>query len=454
MTQSSPETSESKTSTPPALAVFTGHLEPLPASVTAAFFSFVGDSPSPITDIFSRSFIGTYLKTSIPVRAVITTIGHICLEFQRYPDLESKKSAAAAVMAQDRSRLEQFLEQLLAPNSHDQHIILLYGILKIYAELMSSETWAYSRATFLKLEAKIRKQLEQRQRRPLLYFDKGLLMNFRLLGAIYSLVSFGDALLANLELYNPSPFENIDSLTGHIRINSAIFHHYTIFLTHFARLHYRAFTWVQEARGALDNKHLTGTASEGELRERLVASGLMQKGMEIVKSSAAAIDAMENLRGGEYHDDNDDDEGEGKSTDFCVLRGAYYHFSLMALTRTFWDPVWKLLDKDLPHFGNMPDLEAYGEFVRERIAQRISVVGMEAWNFLFILVSVGIESSTPENRGRINELLYSIMGKGFATTEAFLADVRLLWRGNGQLHTEDQRAWSCIVRENGRCEDI
>ncbi|KAK2055712.1 hypothetical protein LY76DRAFT_519868, partial [Colletotrichum caudatum] len=427
-TQSSTEKSMPKTTASSTSSGSPGDLKPLKESVTAAFFAFVGDSPSPITDIFTRSFMQTYLKTSIPVRAVVTTIGKICLEFQSRPDLERKKSAAAAVMENDRDKLDQFLEHLIAPDSHNQHIILLYGILKIYAELMSSETWVGSKATFMKLAAKVRKQLEQRRRKPLLYFEKGLFMHFYLLGATYSLVSFSDSILVNLELYDPSPFENVDSLTGHIRINSAIFHHYTKFLTHFSRLHHRTFKWVQEARGVLNDKHLTGGASEAESREILIAAGLMKKGTRIVKSSATAVYAMENLRG--RGNDDSDDDGEGKSTDFYTLREAYYRFSLMALTRAFWDPLWKLVAKDFPHFGDMHDLEVHGELARERIAQRMSVVGMEAWSYLSILIGVGIESSTPGNREMVNELLYGVMGKGFASVEAALADIKLVWRND------------------------
>ncbi|KAK1596564.1 uncharacterized protein LY79DRAFT_647573 [Colletotrichum navitas] len=421
MTRSSPGTSESKTSPRSAPSGSPGDLDPLQASVTAAFFAFVGNSPSPITDIFSRSFMQTYLKTSIPVRAVVTTIGNICLEVQRHPDLRSRMSAAAAVMEKDRNMLNRFLEHLVAPDSHDQHIMLLYGILKIYAELMSSETWVCSRATFVRLAAKVRKQLEQRRRRPLLYFDKGLLMHFSLLGAIYSLLSFGDSFLVNFEFYDPSPFENVKSLTGHIRINSAIFHHFTQFLTHFARLHHRAFNWVHEARSALNDKHLTGEVSEAESREILIAAGLMQKGTEIISSSASAMNSVERLRGVGYNDN--DDDGESKSTDFCTLREAYYHYALMALTRAFCDPVWNLVAEDLPRFICMPELEAYGELVRERIAQRMSGVGMEAWSYLFILIGVGMASRTPRNRRVLRELFYS----GFASVEAFLADLRLIW---------------------------
>ncbi|KAK2026285.1 hypothetical protein LX32DRAFT_684683 [Colletotrichum zoysiae] len=427
-TQSSTEKSESKPTTPSASSSSPDDLEPLQESVTAAFFAFVGDSPSPITDIFTRSFMQTYLKTSIPVRAVVTTIGNICLEFQSRPDLERRKTAAAAVMQKDRDKLDQFLEHLIAPDSHDQHVMLLYGILKIYAELMSSETWLGSNTTFVKLAAKVKKQVEQGQQKPLLYSDKGLLMHFYLLGAACSLLSFTDNIIANMELYDPSPYENVDSLTGHIRINSAIFHHYTKFLTHFSHLHYRerAFKWVQEARGVLNDKHLTGAASEAESREILIAAGLMQKGTRIVKSAAPAINAMVNLRGGENEDS--DDDGEGKSVGFYTLREAYYHFSLMALTRLFWDPVWKLVAKDLPRFGDIHDLEVHGELVRERIAQRMSVVGMEAWSYLNILFGVGIESITPGNKEIVNELLYGIMGKGFASVESFLAGLKLMWR--------------------------
>ncbi|KAK2043344.1 hypothetical protein LZ31DRAFT_576493 [Colletotrichum somersetense] len=333
-------------------------------------------------------------------------IENIYLEFQSCPELERRKSAAAAVLEKDRDKLDQFLEHLIAPDSHDQHVMLLYGIFKNISRaapanfhltwLMSSETWVGSETTFVKLAAKVKKQLEQGQQKPLLYSDKGLLMQFYLLGAVCSLVSFADNILANLELYDPSPFENVDSLTGHIRINSAIFHHYTKFLTHFSLLHHRASKWVQEARGVLNDKHLTGTASEAESREILIAAGLMQKGTRIVKISTPAINAMKNLRGGENDDSGDD--GEGKSTNFYTLRESYYHFSLMALTRAFWDPVWKLIAKDLPHFGDRHDLEVHGELVRERIAQRMSVAGMEAWSYLIILFGVGIESSTPGNR--------------------------------------------------------
>ncbi|GKT97456.1 fungal specific transcription factor domain-containing protein [Colletotrichum tofieldiae] len=415
MTQSSTETPVSKTTTPSDISPTLGALEPLHAAITSAFFAFVGDSPSPITDIFSRSFMRPYLRTSIPVRAVVTTIGSICLEFQKRKTLARKKAAAAAIMKKDRDQLNEFLERLTAPDSHDQHIILLYGILMMYAEFMTSEAWVYFQATFRKLSAKIQEQFKEIQRRPLLYFDRGLLMNFSMMGTFYSLVCFGDTFLVDLELYDSSPFEDVDSLNGQIRINSAILHHYTKFMEQFARLHH----------STVNDRHLTGEVPEEELKEALSRADLMQKGRDIVESSGAAIDVMENLRGGAY-----DDDGDGDETDFCILREAYYHYSLMGLTRTFWDPIWKLVDEDLPHVGDMPDLEAHGEFVRERIAQRMPVVGMEAWSYLIILIGVGMESSTWENRKRLTELFNDIMGKGFASAGAFLADAKLAWGMN------------------------
>ncbi|KAK1968602.1 hypothetical protein LY78DRAFT_691164 [Colletotrichum sublineola] len=368
----------------------------------------------------------------MPIRAVVTTIGKICLEFQGRSDWESRKFGATALMAEDRNKLDQFLEHLTAPDSHDQHIMLLYGILKIYAELMTSETWACSQSTLVKLVAKVRKQLEQKERRPLLYFDKGLLMHLCLVDTFYPLVSFEDSFLGDLELYDPSWFENVDSLTGEVRINSAILHHYTKFMAHFVRLRRRAFIWVREARGVLNDKHLTGEASEGESKEIIIAAGLMQKGKEVVTSSAAAIEAMENLRDGRYNNGEDNDS-EGKRTDFYTLRGAYYTYALMALTRTFSDPVWKFVDKDLPRFINLSDFEARGEVLCERIARRMSVVGMEAWSYLPLIGAAGFESRTPKNRERVKELVNDIIGKGFTTAELCLADVKMLWRHDCRL---------------------
>ncbi|KAK2016363.1 hypothetical protein LZ32DRAFT_689061 [Colletotrichum eremochloae] len=340
----------------------------------------------------------------MPIRAVVTTIGKICLEFQGRSDWESRKSGATALMAEDRNKLDQFLEHLTAPDSHDQHIMLLYGILKIYAELMTSETWACSQSTLVKLVAKVRKQLEQKERRPLLYFDKGLLMHLCLIDTFYPLVSFEDSFLGDLELYDPSWFENVDSLTGEVRINSAILHHYTKFMAHFVRLRRRAFIWVREARGVLNDKHLTGEASEGESKEIIIAAGLMQKGKEVVTSSAAAIEAMENLRDGRYNNGEDNDS-----------------------------EVWKFVDKDLPRFINLSDFEARGEVLCERIARRMSVVGMEAWSYLPLIGAAGFESRTPKNRERVKELINDIIGKGFTTAELCLADVKMLWRDDCRL---------------------
>ncbi|GKT52266.1 uncharacterized protein ColSpa_12447 [Colletotrichum spaethianum] len=268
------------------------------------------------------------------------------------------------------------------------------------------------------------------------------------MATFYAQVSFGNTFLVDLELYDSEPFENVDSLGSQIRINSAIFHHYTKFMEQFARLHHsleRAFKWVQQARTAIKDRHLTGEAPEEELKETLTSTGLMQKGKDIIESSAAAIDVMENLRGGAYNDE-DDDRG---TTDFCILREAYYHYSLMGLTRTFWDPVWKLVDEDLPHVGDMPDLEAHGEFVRERIAQRMPVVGMEAWSYLIILTGIGMESSTHENRKRLTELLYGVMGKGFATAAAFLEDMKLVW---GWTMYRRTMCPVCVMMEKSCCE--
>ncbi|WQF82515.1 hypothetical protein CDEST_07529 [Colletotrichum destructivum] len=450
MTQSSPETSESRITTPGDLGLATGTLEPLHAAITAAFFAFVGDSLSPITDIFSISFMRTYLNTSVPVRTVVSTIGKICLEFQKRVSLDKKRAAAAAVMKEDRAKLNEILERLTGPDSHDQHVILLYGILMIYAEFMTSDTWVYFQAIFRKLSVKVQEQYRQRKYRPLLYFDRGLLMNFSMMGSFYAIVCFGDTFLVDLDLYDPSPFERVGSLASQTRVNSAIFHRYTTFMEHFARLHHRAYTWVQQARSVIRDRHLMEDVPAAELKGLLAVNGLWQKGKDIVESSTVAIDVMESLRevGYDNHDDNDDngkddddgddddDDDEIAKADFKVLREAYYRYSVMGLTRTFCDPVWKLVDESLPHAGDVCDLEAHGVFVRERIAQRLPGVGMEAWSYLIILVGVGMESNTEENRKRLSGLLYDIMGKGFASAGAFLEDAWLAWGMNHPLGLE------------------
>ncbi|KAK1986327.1 hypothetical protein LZ30DRAFT_291538 [Colletotrichum cereale] len=434
MSQSSLVTSSSNTSILSAPSVSPSNLEPLQAPVTAAFFAFVGESASPVTDIFSVSFMQTYLKTSIPVRAVVKTIGNICLEIQGCTDLGSKKSAAAAVMAKDRSKLNEFLEQLIAPDSHDQHVMLLYGMLKIYADLMSSENCAYFHDTCSRLAAKVREQLEQRQQNPVLYFDKGLLMNFSLFLSFWSLLSFKDHPFSGIEAYDPLPYEDIDSLTGEIRINSAVFHHYVKFMENFAHLHYRVFKWVPKARSALKDRHLTGEASTEDLKEILVTSGLMQKGKKIVESSAPGVHAMENLCSRGYGDDDNDNESE--KPDFYILREAFYRYCVMGLTRIFADPVWQLVDENLPHVGDVLDIEALSEFIRERFAQRLQVVGMEALSHLIVFISVGIESRMPKNRERVIELFDEVKRKGFVGANTFFADVELFWKTNLTIPTD------------------
>lgn len=146
--QSSPGTVESRVTTPGGLLGQTppgtfrrttspGKLEPLSLNVTNAFFAFVGDSPSPLTDVFSQSFLRTYLETSVPVRAIVSAIGRIRLEFEGTADLATKQAAAASIIAGDRSLLNQYLDILTAPDYHDQHITLLFGILFAYAEASS-----------------------------------------------------------------------------------------------------------------------------------------------------------------------------------------------------------------------------------------------------------------------------------------------------------------------------
>ncbi|OHF00013.1 hypothetical protein CORC01_04659 [Colletotrichum orchidophilum] len=388
-----------------------------------AFFAFMGDSPSPMTDIFSLSFMRTFLETSLPVRAIVTTIGKICLEYSKTTALEKKQKAAASIMAQDRSKLKEFLDVLTSPGGSDQHLMLLYGILLAYAETMTGQSWLFFQATMTKLTGSLQEQVQLWKRTPLLYFDKGLLMNYSLLATCYSLVSFEDTFLVDVELYDPKPFDNIDSITSQVRVNSAILHHYTKFVANFARLHHKATKWVRQARHVLDNRHLAAEPpSHEELRAMLSDAGLLQQGMEIFKSSAAAMDVMENLRG-----ERDEDSDEAHKTDFSTLREAFYHFALMGITRTFWDPTWKLVDEDLPHMADMPHLETHGLFVLERLEQRTPLVGLESWSYLVPLLGVALEARRDDIRQRVDVLMNSIMDKGFAIVGAMLADARMIW---------------------------
>ncbi|KXH68013.1 hypothetical protein CSAL01_00683 [Colletotrichum salicis] len=392
MSESSPTTNatiESKITTPGCLSSTPGSLEPLPADITMAFFAFVGDSPSPMTDVFSLSFMQTYLDTSIPIRAVVSTIGKICLEYSKTTALEKKQKAAASIIAQDRYKLKAFLDVLTSPESRDQHLMLLYGILMAYAETMTGQSWLFFQATMRKLTGKVQEQVQQRKR-ALLYFDKGLLMNYSLLATYHCLVSFEDTFLVDVELYDPKPFDNIDAITSQ----------------HISR----------------DCTITAEPPPHEELKAVLSEAGLLQQGLEIIESSAAVIDVMENLRGERY-----DDSDEAAKTDFSILREAFYHFSLMGITRTFWDPAWILIDEDLPHMTDMPDLEGHGLFVLERLEQRTPVVGLESWSYLVVLMGIALEAKKDDIRQRVDVLLNDILGKGFAIAGALLTDVRMIW---------------------------
>lgn len=148
----------------------------------------------------------------------------------------------------------------------------------------------------------------------------------------------------------------------------------------------------------------------------------MQIGRDIIDSSAGVIDMMEMLRGGEGEDDEDID-----GSDFGYLQEALYHFGLMGLTRTFWDPTWKLVDEDLPNMHDMPNLEAHGQFVLERLKQRIPHIGLEAFSYTVVLMGVALESKHPDNQKRVAVVMDTIIEKGFACAQVMLDDMQLIW---------------------------
>ncbi|KAF9874427.1 hypothetical protein CkaCkLH20_07990 [Colletotrichum karsti] len=422
MSQSSPGTVASKITTPGDLNSTPGSLEPLPHEITTAFFAFVGDSPSPLTDVFSQSFIKTYLDTSIPVRAIVTTFGKVLLEYGRKVDLPIKQAAANALVAADRPKLNEFLDVLTSSECHDQHVTLLYGILLAYLETMVARSWLLYQGILRKLSDKIREQLKRERRRPHLYFDRGLLINFSLHAGYHALISFEDTFLVDVELYDPSPFADIDTATSHVRTNAAILHHYCRYVANFARLHHRATKWVRQARQVIADRQSMSEATVDELRQTLASFGLLQTGKEVVESSARVIDVMEMFRGS--GDDNDEDID---GSDFGYMRAPLYHFALMGLTRTFWDPTWKLIDNDLPNMHDMPNLEAHALFVLERLEQRIPLLGLESWSYLVIMMGVAMEVRMPEYQKRVEALVKSVAEKGFACAESMLGDMKLLW---------------------------
>ncbi|KAK2731086.1 hypothetical protein CKAH01_09157 [Colletotrichum kahawae] len=372
MSHSSPGTVGSKITTPGDLNTTPGTLEPLPHEITTAFFAFVGDSPSPLTDVFSLSFLRTYLETSIPVRAVVTAIGKILLEFQKGGDLSKRHAAAAAVAASDRHKLNDFLDILTSPECHDQHLTLVFGILLAYMEAMVARSWLLFQSVLRKLTGKIQDQLKKERRGPNLYFDRGLLISYSLMAGYHAMISFEDTYLVDVDLYDPSPFADIDSATSNIRANAAILHHYCKYVVSFARLHHRATKWVRQARQIIADRQNESEATEDELKEALASYGLLKSGKEVVENSGRVIDVMEMFRG------RDDASEDVDGNDFGCMREVFYHFALMGLTRTFWDPTWKLIDEDLPHMHDMPDLEAHGVFCLERLEQRVPMLGLES----------------------------------------------------------------------------
>ncbi|KAJ0277983.1 hypothetical protein Brms1b_008311 [Colletotrichum noveboracense] len=237
----------------------------------------------------------------------------------------------------------------------------------------------------------------------------------------HAMISFEDTYLVDVDLYDPSPFADIDSATSNIRANAAILHHYCKYVVNFARLHHRATKWVRQARQIIADRQTESEATEDELKEALASYGLLKSGKEVVESSGRVIDVMEMFRGRD--DASDDVEGN----DFGCMREVFYHFALMGLTRTFWDPTWKLIDEDLPHMHDMPDLEAHGVFVLERLEQRVPVLGLESWCYLVILMGVAMEVRQVEYQKRVEVVVSDIAGKGFACAESMLGDMRLLW---------------------------
>nr|XP_036576818.1 uncharacterized protein CTRU02_13147 [Colletotrichum truncatum]KAF6783639.1 hypothetical protein CTRU02_13147 [Colletotrichum truncatum] len=398
-------------------------LEPLPCKITDAFFLFVGDLSSPITDVFTLSFMKTYLKSSIPIRAIVTTIGNILLEYERQSDLSSWQAAAAALAAQDRPRLNGYLDMLTSPEYEDQHLTLLFGNLLAYMELMVARSWCLFEAVLNKLSDKIRGQLGEERRTPFLYFDRGLLMNFSLLKAYSALILRQDTFLAGSDLYDPSPFVDIDSSISQVRANAAILHHYCKWVAYFARCHHKATRFVRESRhtaASLQNK--IGDVTKEELRHALSEAGLLKVAEEIIESSYKITTVLDVLRAS----DEDDEALEGG--DFSYLRDVYYRFAHMALTRTFSDPIWKLIGEDVPAILDLPDLETYGLAILERFERRAPVAGLESWSYLPILMGVAFEVKKPEDQKRVENLVMSIAEKGFASAESMLGDMRLLWK--------------------------
>ncbi|OLN86648.1 hypothetical protein CCHL11_03730 [Colletotrichum chlorophyti] len=434
MTQHSPAVCDSRTIMLAGLKCAPGAQGPLPPAITAAYCSFVGDSSSPLSDVFSLSFIRTYLETSIPIRQVVTTIGKLKIEFGQNSNTATRKAAAAALMIVDRPKLKEYLDILVAPENSDQQLILLYGLLFTHLEFMVGDSWIFFQSVFRKLSDKVQEMLKQNRRKPSLYFDRGLLMNFSLVAGYYALILFSDTFVVDVELYDPSPFENIDASSSSVRVNSAVLHYFCKFIAEFARLNHnkrecrsnkncRATKWVRQARNVTRDRHLNENVPVEELKEALSNAGLLDCGMGIIESSGAIIDIMENLRREELDNGQDED-----GTDFGILREAFYLYSLMGLTRTFWDPVWKLVDEDLPFVTDMPNLETHGVVVLERFERRISEVCVESWYYLVILVGVALEVQKPEYQQRVEALVNEIRNKGITIAEALLEDMKMIWR--------------------------
>lgn len=106
-------------------------LPPLPLEIIDAFFSFIGDNPSPFTDAYERKLIEIHVATSEPIRAVVSAIAKAT---QELPHEDSTSSAAWRLneIISQRPGLERHLKSL-SPKTGE----IMSQTLLIFATLLS-----------------------------------------------------------------------------------------------------------------------------------------------------------------------------------------------------------------------------------------------------------------------------------------------------------------------------
>lgn len=443
----------------------TVQLPPLPLETVNAFFSFIGDGPSPFTNAYERKLIETHLAVSEPIRAVVNAIAKAT---QGLPYDDSASSAwRLNEISSQRPGLERHLKSLLPKTGEimSQTALIFAALLSLYevCTVTSPQHNIHKSAlvtNVLKLMIDITgagfvsvigctSQVLRNYPASIissLFPNKCLALVYEMFELVKCLILDEDTFLADAILPVHITGEHESEQHSTAEEDFHLFRLYCLFLTALTRanaryvtkvyipidvgdlsntINCRAVRWETQARSLISK--LPQSTGKEPWMATLTANGLIESGLRVIVAGREANDIHQRIGAVQVQ------PSSSSIPCFTSLQPVLYTYGLVRLARLFKDPLWHLVDEQPPAVEHIPRLEALVSSGLESLHNRLPYVGCELIFYLHFLPRMALEVNSIEDRGRIVFIMRSILAKGFVVTAPYISDVEITWQFGDRL---------------------